>query len=1182
MNHVHNRLVTDLKCGDDNIKVITLRSTLVLENTTCTDLDIRVEAPELKEELIFTVEPSQSRSIPVENVYTSTIQIRPSSDSNYNWSEQKVKWSQLLDNPVSFKCPSISGVDTNFFVEVNGKYDSNEPLAKIYPHMKIVLSPSLFIENLLPYDMNFSLFNKKEQMKTYRFLEKTEKLALHDVCLDDFLLLAVQPLTETNPISKSSIVNTPSRSALVPETLISLNLENGQYLQLIISYQKIEGTRSKVIRIYSPYIILNKTDRDLYLQKGLSNVIQSKVLNQEGKRYTLPKMFSFETVDTKNNRACIKFKDTEWSLPLSFDAVGQHFDTNLNISNKERECNLGISISEGHANYALSTIIEISPRYILRNDLEFPIEICEVGSVNIISVDPSTDIPLYKLRNIMKKQLIIRLAGKNSNWSASFFINDIGLTYVKVLQEDNTHRLVKVEAVLQNATVFIRIKDGDGNWPFSIRNFSDTEFIFFQRDTKIVDAYEEEDSTEESTDIEYTPLYYRVPPRSVMPYAWDYPSARQKKIIITARGRKREIQLAEIGNLKPMRLPGRVPSEDPAIVDLNVVADGPTQALVITNYNPTVSLYKLRGRTSSSMSLTSSTDGFEAADEDKNIYTQIVVQFEGLGISLVNSQLQELLYINAKGVELRYNQSDLYNTYSWKLKWFQIDNQLFGSVFPNVLYPTAIPNTEKEITNHPVFSGSISKVKDDSYGVPYYKHVTFLLQEFSIQIDEDFVYALLDFAKIPGAPWINDDNTKNFNDRIELPEVEETNFGNDVYFEIFHIQPTLLHVSFVRTEHINTTLPEEDKPEELGSLFFMNMLTMTVGNVNDAPIKFNSLYMDNVRVPLPMLMSSIQTHYSQQVFYQIHKILGSADFLGNPVGLFNTISSGVWDLFYEPYQGYMMNDRPQELGIHLAKGGLSFAKKTVFGLSDSMAKFTGSVAKGLSVTQDSDFQKARRLQQRMNSTSRNVFATSAQSFASTLGSGFSGVALDPYKAAQKEGTSGFFKGLGKGLIGLPTKTAIGFLDLTNNLSQGVKGTTTMLDMQRANRVRLPRYVDHDKIIKPYRMREAQGQYWLKNANGGLFMEDNYLTHVILPGKELSVIISMQRIAEIRLATQEVMWSTVYKAIQGISLDKEGISIKLKSQSEYFIPIANITEKRAVYKCIAIAVVEYNKSCEAVL
>ena len=52
------------------------------------------------------------------------------------------------------------------------------------------------------------------------------------------------------------------------------------------------------------------------------------------------------------------------------------------------------------------------------------------------------------------------------------------------------------------------------------------------------------------------------------------------------------------------------------------------------------------------------------------------------------------------------------------------------------------------------------------------------------------------------------------------------------------------------------------------------------------------------------------------------------------------------DIFYEPYQGFVMTDRPQELGIGIAKGATSFVKKSVFGFSDSFSKVTGSISKG--------------------------------------------------------------------------------------------------------------------------------------------------------------------------------------------------------------------------------------------
>ena len=1208
INNVHNRLICELKCNDDNVKDITFRSTLLLENITGVPLNFKVIKLSDNKEVEFSIDPSSSKSVPVEYAYASNIYVQPVTEKEYNWSSNPIVWKHLLDQPFSLDCNiHDSSLNEKIFFEISAKYDTREPLAKIYPHMKITISPSLIIENLLPCDIQFCIFSKQEEMKKKRVLDSSKKMTVYDVSLDEFLLLSVQPLEDDVMMSKSTIINTPKNSQLEPESVLTLKYPSGQQLQVNIKYHSIERSRAKIIKIYSPYIIMNCTDRDLYMEGSFGNIMQSKVLNDNDTRYTSPRMFSFDVAEDKNNRARVRFRESNWSTPLSLDAVGQSFDVTMGVLDKALECNLGVSIAEGTGKFGLSKIVNISPRYIVKNELNFPVSLCETGSINVIDIEANGSIPLYNLRNIINKQLSVRRLGSNAEWTAPFFIKDIGLTYLKLMQENGSHMLLKLEVSLDQATIFVRIKDGQNLWPYSIRNFSDQEFIFCQRDPAIVDEYYDVEPEEEKYKNEYKPLYYKVPPKSVMPYAWDYPTARQKKIILIVRGRKREIQLAEIGTQKPMRIPARVANEESATVDLNVIADGPTQALLISNYDPSSSLYKLKdvpvGSNRSSIdarrsdpSLSGSPDLYEEENQDKHVLQNITVRIAGCGISLINKKLRELAYVSIKGLELNYKDSDLYQTLGWKIKWLQVDNQTFGSVYQSVLYPTTIPKSVEDLDAHPIFSGSISKVKDDSFGLPYFKHLTFLLQEFSIQLDEDWVYAMIDYMKFPGSPLAADNSNDKLKQFNTLPKVEELSFANDVYFEMFHIQPTILHLSFVSSEDTkadnvggsneNDEQDEYKNNDDMGqstSMFLLHVLTMTVGNVNDAPIKLNALFLDNMRVPLPLLMQSVKTHYSQQFFYQIHMILGSADFLGNPVGLFNTISSGVWDLFYEPYQGYLLNDRPQDIGLFMAKGGLSFAKKTVFGISDSMGKMSGSMAKGLSVTQDADFQATRKLQQRMNANSRNVFSTSAQSFASTLGSGFAGIALDPLKGAQREGSSGFFKGLGKGLIGLPTKTAIGFLDLTNNLSQGVKSSTTIMQHQLNNQpLRLPRFVDHDQIIRTYDLRAAQGQYWLKSANGGLFQDDHYLAHTVLPGKELSVVISMERIAEIRLATQEVMWGIVYKAIQGITLERGGIRIKLKTQSEYFIPIADAQEKRAVYKSIAVAVTDYNRFCEAVL
>lgn len=157
----------------------------------------------------------------------------------------------------------------------------------------------------------------------------------------------------------------------------------------------------------------------------------------------------------------------------------------------------------------------------------------------------------------------------------------------------------------------------------------------------------------------------------------------------------------------------------------------------------------------------------------------------------------------------------------------------------------------------------------------------------------------------------------------------------------------------------------------------------------------NALELHHPIVTYQQLMSNIITFYSQEIVGQVHKVVGSADVLGNPVGLFNSVSSGVWDLFYEPIQGFEIT-KPRDFGIGLAKGGASLLKKTVFGFSDTLSKFTGSISKGLSVvTLDAEFQERRRISRTRNKPSHAVYGVTEgfTSFARSVGSGVGGLVV---------------------------------------------------------------------------------------------------------------------------------------------------------------------------------------------
>jgi vacuolar protein sorting-associated protein 13A/C len=387
-------------------------------------------------------------------------------------------------------------------------------------------------------------------------------------------------------------------------------------------------------------------------------------------------------------------------------------------------------------------------------------------------------------------------------------------------------------------------------------------------------------------------------------------------------------------------------------------------------------------------------------------------------------------------------------------------------------------------------------------------------------------------------------------------------------------------ISFVRTERVNA----EDTMQPRNPLMFVvNVLTMSVGNVNDAPIKYKALMLENARVSVNSLYERIKTHYYQESLAQIHVVIGSADFLGNPVGLFNNISSGFLDVFYEPYQG-LVTERPQDLGIGIAKGAASFAKKSVFGFSDSMAKFTGSMSKGLAAaTMDKEFQDKRRMSRNRNRPKHALYGITSggNAFASSVASGIGGLARHPLEGAEREGVAGFVKGVGKGVLGIATKPAIGAFDLASSVAEGVRNTTTVFDQDGLDRVRLTRFIGVDGVVRPYAQREALGQFWLKTLDSGKYFGEDYIAHLELADRDRLVMLTYSSILLVKSKRLHTDWDVALRDVQTISKERTGIGITLKGGTNGpFIPVGDEQARNWLYRQIAIAVNAYNDKWNA--
>lgn len=88
-----------------------------------------------------------------------------------------------------------------------------------------------------------------------------------------------------------------------------------------------------------------------------------------------------------------------------------------------------------------------------------------------------------------------------------------------------------------------------------------------------------------------------------------------------------------------------------------------------------------------------------------------------------------------------------------------------------------------------------------------------------------------------------------------------------------------------------------------------------------------------------------------------------------------------------------------------------------------------------------------------------------------------GVVTQPISGARSDGVGGFFKGLGKGGVGLVTRPIGGVVDFASGSMYAVKRATEM--SEEVNRLRPPRSLHSDGVLRPFCLREAEGNKLLK-------------------------------------------------------------------------------------------------------
>jgi vacuolar protein sorting-associated protein 13A/C len=151
-------------------------------------------------------------------------------------------------------------------------------------------------------------------------------------------------------------------------------------------------------------------------------------------------------------------------------------------------------------------------------------------------------------------------------------------------------------------------------------------------------------------------------------------------------------------------------------VSLDVRADGQKQVLRITNYNPALSIYKPKSRHTSTISrqdtVSSSSEAFEAIAEEVAPGLVFKLDCAGIGISLINRKLVEVIYLSVDSLKFEYADSTVAQSVNLICGTLQIDNQLYEALYPVILQPTPITKDSDSVAASPTVQGSVIWLKD--------------------------------------------------------------------------------------------------------------------------------------------------------------------------------------------------------------------------------------------------------------------------------------------------------------------------------------------------------------------------------------------------------------------------------------------------------------------------------------
>ncbi|XP_024605692.1 vacuolar protein sorting-associated protein 13D isoform X4 [Neophocaena asiaeorientalis asiaeorientalis] len=1077
-------------------KVITVRSALIVKNRLETPMELRLDSPSAPDKPVVlpAIMPGDSFAVPL-HLTSWRLQARPKGLGVF-FCKAPIHWTNVVKttevSSSKRECHSMDAEKSRFFrfcvaikkenypdyMPSNIFSDSAKQIFR-QPGHTIYLLPTVVICNLLPCELDFYV----KGMPINGTLKPGKEVALHTADTSQNIELGVS--LENFPLCKELLIPSGTQNYMVRMRLYDINRRQLNLTIRIVC--RAEG--SLKIFISAPYWLINKTGLPLIFRQDNARMDAAGQFEEhELARSLSPLLFCYADKEQPSlctmriGRGIHPEGMPGWCQGFSLDG-GSGVRALRVIQQGNRPgliYNIGIDVKKGRGRYIDTCMVIFAPRYLLDNKSSHKLAFAQrefargQGTANpegYISTLPGSSVVFHWPRNDYDQLLCVRLMDvPNCIWSGGFEVNKNNSFHINMRDTLGKCFFLRVEITLRGATYRISFSDTDQlPPPFRIDNFSKVPVVFTQHG------------------VAEPRLRTEVKPMTSLDYAWDEPTL-PPFITLTVKGAGSSEINCNMNDFQDNRQlyyenfiyiaatytfsglqegTGRPVASNRAITCAELVLDvsPKTQRVILKKKEPgkRSQLWRMTGTGMLAHEGSSVPHNPSKPLAARSTEGSAILDIAGLA-AVTDNRYEPLM--------LRKPDRRRSTTQTWSFREGKLTCGLHGLVVQakgglSGLFDGAEvvlgPDTSMELLGPvPPEQQFINQKMRPGSGmlsirvIPDGPTRALQITDFSQRKSDRSSY------EVDELPVMDQELQKLKNPDTEQELEVLVKLEGGIGLSLINKVPEELVFASLTGINVHYTQLATSHMLEL-SIRDVQALKSTLGfpliRFEDAVINLDPFTRVHPYETKEFIINDILKHFQEELLSQAARILGSVDFLGNPMGLLNDVSEGVTGLIkYGNVGGLIRN--------------------VTHGVSNSAAKFAGTLSDGLGKTMDNRHQSEREYIRYHAATSGEHLVAGIHGLAHGIIGGLTSVITSTVEGVKTEGgVSGFISGLGKGLVGTVTKPVAGALDFASETAQAVRDTATLSGPRtQAQRVRKPRCCAGPQGLLPrYSESQAEGQ-----------------------------------------------------------------------------------------------------------